>query len=82
MLDVKILPVKGDAIVWMNVEDNVEALTQEGLSSPYDQPALIEEALHEGMPPNNQGVVKFACNVWIREEAIGKVDLAEAYKTS
>ena len=54
MLDIKVLPKAGDAIVWMNVAEN------EGMSYFFQthlfliqikEAEVLEQAIHEGLPP-------------------------------
>ena len=79
-VDVKVLPRLGDAIVWMNVDDSKQ---QEVSDSDGEMVrSLLDEAVHVGLPPVSEDVVKYACNVWVREvELDAHVAKEEAYTT-
>uniref|UniRef100_A0A6U0L854 Fe2OG dioxygenase domain-containing protein n=1 Tax=Minutocellus polymorphus TaxID=265543 RepID=A0A6U0L854_9STRA len=66
-LDIAVLPREGDGIIWSNIDKDGNVLT---------------DALHEAIPPNNEGdAKKFAMNVWIAEKPImDNVDTA-SYRT-
>jgi len=64
-LGFKILPRKGDAILWNNVD--------------LESEELIPEAVHEAVAPNGD-VQKYAMNVWITQEPIQNINAA-AYRT-
>lgn len=51
-LDLKIIPRAGDAIAWSNVDKNGEA-----------DPDMV----HAGQPPGEEGIEKYAVNVWLGE---------------
>ena len=66
-LDIAVLPREGDGIIWSNVDKGGNVLT---------------DALHEAIPPNNEGDTrKYAMNVWIAEKPIiDNIDTA-SYRT-
>jgi len=66
-LGIEVLPREGDGITWSNVDKDGN---------------VLNDALHEATPPNNEGdVKKYAMNVWIAEEAImDNIDTA-SYRT-
>ena len=66
-LDIAVLPREGDGIIWSNVDKDGNVLI---------------DALHEAMPPNNEGGVrKYAMNVFITEKPImDNIDTA-SYRT-
>lgn len=66
-LDIAVLPREGDGIIWSNVGKGGNVLT---------------DALHEAIPPNNEGDSrKYAMNVWIAEKPIiDNIDTA-SYRT-
>ena len=66
-LDIAVLPREGDGIIWSNINKDGNVLT---------------DALHEAIPPNNEGDTrKYAMNVWIAEKPIiDNIDTA-SYRT-
>ena len=66
-LDIAVLPREGDGIIWSNVDKDGN---------------VLNDALHEAVPPNNEGGVrKYAMNVWIAENPImDNIDTA-SYRT-
>lgn len=67
-LDLAVLPLSGDGILWKNVDENGE---------------ILLDALHEAVPPETDGSVKkFAMNVWIADEPIMKNIDSAVYRTN
>lgn len=66
-LDIAVLPREGDGIIWSNVDEDAN---------------VLNDALHEAIPPNNEGDTrKYAMNVWIAEKPImDNIDTA-SYRT-
>ena len=66
-LDIAVLPREGDGIIWSNVDKDGN---------------VLNDALHEAIPPNNDGGVrKYAMNVWIAAKPImDNIDTA-SYRT-
>lgn len=81
-LDVKVLPRAGDGIIWMNIDPTKKIEIDNARGESVLLSEALELAVHEGLPPLSPHVVKYACNVWVREEAMGSSVHAEAYKTS
>ena len=88
-LKLKVEPRQGSGIIWNNVRDidEVEVVQHADGSTKSRYGRIIQEAIHEGLPPmrsdsatHNDVMVKYAMNVWIREEEIDNLD-KEAYKT-
>lgn len=66
-LDIAVLPREGDGIIWSNVDKDGN---------------VLNDALHEAIPPNNEGDVrKYAMNVWVAVKPImDNIDTA-SYRT-
>ena len=66
-LDIAVLPREGDGIIWSNVDKDGN---------------VLNDALHEAVPPNNEGGVrKYAMNVWIAENPIMDTIDTASYRT-
>lgn len=69
-LDVAILPRAGDGILWNNVAVE-DVMSEDGETLFLKKGDLLLDALHEAVPPRDEGeVVKYAMNVWISEKNI------------
>lgn len=86
-LDVAVLPRAGDGIVWNNVatEDAPPSSGEEkhdGETPSLRKGDLLLDALHEAVPPRDEGkVVKYVMNVWISEKKIMDSIDGSAYRT-
>ena len=67
------------------MEEEVVQHADGNVGTKYSSGRIIQEAVHEGLPPRQTSrdgtIIKYAMNVWIRENDIDNLD-KEAYKTS
>jgi hypothetical protein len=65
---VSVVPRMGDGVLWKNEDDNGN---------------LLMDAIHEAIPPedNEEGIIKYAMNVWIAKKPIKDNLDVSAYRT-
>ena len=82
-LNVAVLPRAGDGIIWNNIADeDINLKGKDGKKVTLKKGCLIMDAVHEAVPPKNDGeVIKYAMNVWIADKSIMVGMDGSAYRT-